>query len=137
MSIKFFIISMTTLLLLGLGFVLGLYFFIYQDQSNKSPEVAGPVTSEPVSLTFTLSAPDDNLLVFDPDILIAGKTSPHAFVILSTNQDDLSLETTSAGDFSTSIKLQPGLNFFKVTVFDEAGNSKEDNRTVYYSTEKI
>lgn len=126
------------LLILALGGA-GIYWF----NSNFNPAALTtlqnmiPVTSEPVSLTLNLSSPEDNSLVFSEDLLIQGKTSPKAVVILSTNSSDLLLEPTPQGDFSVSVKLQPGLNLLSINAFDQAGIQKTENRTIYYSEEKI
>ena len=104
---------------------------------NSSTSSYKPVTKEPVSLTLNLSAPEDNLLVFDSDLLIAGKTSPKANVIISLDEDNFALEANDRGDFSTTVKVKNGPNKITVSSFDNLGNKKEENRMVFYSTEKL
>lgn len=140
LSTKTFILAVLAILLSGLTFIAGLYYILnYQYQSsNISPLLSGsPVTSEPVSLTLNLTDPGDNLLTTSAAILVSGKTSPMGIVILNLNEDYSSLEATTGGDFSATLKLAGGVNKLKVTVFDSLGNSKTDTRTLYYSTEKI
>jgi hypothetical protein len=97
----------------------------------------GPVTSEPVSFSLNLSSPDDNLLVFSSDLLISGQAAPGAAVIISFEGEDLVVEPSKTGEFSLTAKLDEGINQFTVSAFDNNGNSKSENRTVYYSKEKI
>lgn len=96
-----------------------------------------PVTSAPVSLTLNLSNPDNDLLVFDSDLLIQGKTSPGATVIISSNEDDQVLEVNNQGEFSTTLILESGVNKLTVSSFDNSGSNKSEDRTIYYSKEKI
>jgi hypothetical protein len=121
--------------------VVGVLIFYLQKspemRSSNSTVSSSPVTSEPVSLTLNLSSPDDNLLVFDDNLLIQGKTSSKASVILSMDEEDSVTEPSPSGDFSATIKLRPGVNLLTVAVFDNNGASKSEERTVYYSEEKI
>ncbi len=133
----FFIISMLGIFITGLLILGGLYLFLNQETLKKQEVGISPVTSEPVSLTLNLSSPDDNLLVFEPDILIQGKTTPNSTVLLSAADKDIALDTTPDGNFSLTLKLVTGLNNLSLTVFDPQGNSKSEKRTVYYSQEKI
>ncbi|KKS64487.1 hypothetical protein A3A14_03890 [Candidatus Daviesbacteria bacterium RIFCSPLOWO2_01_FULL_43_38] len=133
----FFIISMLGIFITGLLVLGGLYLFLNQETLKKQEVGISPVTSEPVSLTLNLSSPDENLLVFEPDILIQGKTTPNSIVLLSATDKDIAVDTTPDGNFSLTLKLKQGLNNLNLTVFDPQGNSKSENRTVYYSTEKI
>ncbi len=126
------------LLILGSGGAV-IYYFYNQinSQSTTSLQNFSPVTQEPVSLTLNLSSPDDNSLVFSEDLLIQGKASPKTVVILSTNTQDYLLEPNKQGDFSITVKLQEGLNLLSVNAFDNLGNNKSENKTIYYSEEKI
>lgn len=132
-----FIVSMLAILVFSTGLLLALYFYINQNPSGVNFAQSEPVTREPVSLIFNLSSPDDNLLTFDSDLLVTGKTSPGSVIIISLNDDDQSLEVSSQGDFSTTLKLQPGVNSLTIASFDLLGNSKSEERTIYYSKEKI
>lgn len=133
-----FVISMVIILLAGLAGAFGLNFLVNpQTAAQKLNILNQPVTSKPVSLTLNISSPDDNLLVFDSDLLIQGTTMPNNIVILSLTDSDLNLQADKDGNFSTTLKLKSGVNQITVTTFDDQGNSKSDSRTVYYSTEKI
>lgn len=127
---------MLIVFLFGLGYLLGIYLIVNQPVRH-APQQMGPVTTKPVSLTLNLSNPDDNLLVFIPDLLVSGKTAPQAVVIISLETVDLALEASSKGDFSTTLKLQDGVNNLTVSVFDNQGNSKTESKLIYYSGEKI
>ena len=135
-SMKAIVFLIIILILAGAGY-LGYKYYLPAQKTPIALTAINPVTSKPVSLTLDLSSPDDNLLVFDPDILIQGKTIPAATVILSLDDTDQILPTDDQGNFSKTIKLQNGVNQFTVQVFDNLGNTKSESRTIYYSTEKI
>lgn len=139
LSTKTFILAILVILISGLTFIGGLYYILnYQYQKPTTSRLEdGPVTSAPVSLILNLNSPDDSLLTSDPDILVSGKSSPNAVVILNLNEDYSSLEANERGDFSATLKLIGGVNKLTLTAFDNLGNSKTENRTLYYSTEKI
>lgn len=96
-----------------------------------------PVTSEPVSLSLNINNPDNNLLVFESDLLISGKTSPNTTLVLSLDKEDWVGNIDNLGNFSDTAKLKEGVNHLVVTVFDSQGNSKSESRTIYFSKEKL
>lgn len=133
----FGIITMTTIyfyfnpeILENLPFQLSFQIFPQKEQSSLIS--SAPVTSEPISLSLNLSSPDNNLLVFDSDILVSGKTSSQATLILSLDEDDFAMEVDTSGNFSSTLKLKNGVNHLIVTVFDHQGNSKSESRTIYF-----
>ena len=137
-SLKNFIISHILILTTGLIFLGGLYYILnlqYKHSSNSF--VNGPVTSKPKSFTLTLNQPEDESLVFNPSILISGKTSPHMDVLISTDNNDWVIEAKSDGTFSQTLTLDEGVNNIKVVVFDQIGDTRETTRLVYFSKEKL
>lgn len=117
--------------------MLGIYYFEGNQINQPNISFGNPVTKEPVSLTLNLTSPDDNILVFDSNLLVQGTTSKDALVILSSNSDDQILKVSHRGEFSTTIKLQEGLNKFIISSSDATGLNKQESRTVYYSKDKI
>lgn len=97
----------------------------------------GPVTTIPASLTLEVSSPDDDLLTFNPAVIITGKTLPKLNVLVTTETQDLVVESKSDSSFSADLALTDGVNEITIAVFDESGNTREIKRTVYYSKEKI
>lgn len=137
---KISIASVILLLLIATGYILSLKYLSVPPKGDKNGlygSTGQPVTREPISLTLNLNSPDDNLLVYSPNLLVQGKTLSNIVVILSQNQEDLILQSSLAGDFSTTITLAEGVNQFNVAVFDDKGNSKIESRTIFYAKEKI
>lgn len=136
LSPKFFIFSMLIIIATSVAGIAGLYYLL-NGRSSPAIMAPGPVTSKPVSLTLALNNPDDNILTFGPDLLIQGTTSPESTVLISTNSDDQIVQADAKGNFSSSIKVEEGVNQLNITAFDSLGNSKREDRTIYYSTNKL
>lgn len=134
---KIFIISLATILIVALTCLTGLYLFVNADYQPVSPFLSRPVTVEPISLTLNLSSPDDNLLTFDGDLLIQGKTTPKSTILLTTDEDNKVIDVDIQGNFSTVLELLSGLNKFTIISFDDRGNIKSENRTIFYSPDKL
>ena len=138
LSFKTFVFSQILILILGLGFVFGLNYFLNLNGFDNTYSLSkGPVTNQPKSLRLDLEQPDDNVLSFDSSIIVSGKTAPNTEVLISTNSDDLVLKSKPDGNFSTVVNLDEGVNKISVVVFDMRGDFRSQERTVFYSKEKI
>lgn len=138
LTFKQFIISQIIILVVGLSLSLGLYYILNQQRNDKSySSRGGPITTLPTSISLDLTSPDDNLLTFSSALLFSGKTLPHASVLISSQTKDVAFEAKGDGSFSQTITLDEGVNKFNIVVFDNQGEQKIMERTVYYSKEKI
>lgn len=139
LSTKSFIISQILILVVSLIFLAGLYYLLnfYNQSAKLSSFQAGPVTRPPATLTLELSSPEENFLTFDPKILVSGKTLPYSQVLVSSNFNDFVTESKSDGRFSADFDLKEGINEITVAVFDKTGDQRAQNRTVYYSKERL
>lgn len=137
LSTKTFIISHIAILVSALIFFGGLYYILYQDKFQPAPLQYNPVTREPVSLFLEISNPEDEILVYEDNLIVSGKTGPDAAVIISTNESDIGLQSGKDGQFSRVFNLSPGTNIIEITSFDPEGNSKSQTKSVYYSEEKL
>lgn len=137
LSTKTFIISHIAILLSGLIFFGGLYYILYQEKFQPAQIDYNPVTKEPVSLFLEVSAPEDEILVYEDNIIISGKTCPDCTVIITSQNNDAGLQASKGGEFNKVFQLTPGANVVEITVFDPEGISKTVARSVYYSKEKI
>ena len=138
-------VSMTKLVVFGLTLILGIgaaaggYYYLNLQPSKPSSSLVTtkPVTKEPASLKLDLTSPDDDLLIFQDEVSVAGKTTPHSNILISSQTDDLVTESRADGSFSADFSLKPGVNEIQVVVFDASGDQRLANRTVYYSKERI
>jgi len=139
LSNKTFVISQLLILILGLAFIFGLNYLMNPiSKAAKSTSLSeGPVTSTPASLTLEVGSPDDELLVFNSNLIINGKTLPKLNVLISSDTEDLVVVSKSDGSFTADLTLSPGVNEISIVVFDDKGDQREIRRTIYYSKEKI
>lgn len=133
-----FFISQIFILIFGLIIIGGIYYILnIQYKSENKPFSNGPLTSAPKSLLLNLDHPEDNLLSFDGSILVSGKTAGNMEVLIFTDSENQVIKSKSDGSFSTEINLVEGENLIRVTVFDDRGDSRSSERTVFYSEEKL
>ncbi len=137
-SPKQFIISQILILTISLSFLFGLYYILnIQYQASSDPFLYGPVTSKPKTFTLNLNQPADETLYFQSQILISGKTAPGSEVLISTDTDNLVIKSKPDGSFSQSLNLDEGVNNIKVVAFDQTGDTRETEKVIYYSKEKL
>jgi len=84
-----------------------------------------------------LNNPDNDLLVFNKELEISGKTIPNSYVLVTNMSDDIVIKSRSDGSFSGEFELSDGVNEIKIISFDQNGEQKEVERAVYFSKEKI
>ncbi len=137
LSLGGFLFSQMMILIIGLAFLGGLFFILNPDFMASKSVYHSPVTNEPLSLYLDISNPEDELLIFDSSVVVSGKTSPNASVIISSKENDSGVSANVFGEWSKVFSLSPGLNILTISAFDEQGNSKTEKRTVYYSQEKL
>jgi hypothetical protein len=133
-----FIISQILLLIIGLIFISWLYFFL-QDESQDNKQFAGrgPLTAEPASLTLEVHSPMDDLLSFKSEVAISGITQKNSQVLLSSQAHDLVVKADASGNFSADFPLELGVNTVTIAVFDDTGDARTIEKSIYYSKEKI
>ncbi len=137
LSTKAFVISQILILLTGLFIFISLALFV-NDAPGKGPwQLRQPVTQEPKSFSLTINSPEDNLLVFEPTLLISGKTSPKTTLVISSPSQDYALLSLDNGDFSKSVVLKAGLNIITINAISDDGVIKQIKKIAYYSKEKI
>ena len=138
LSAKHFILSHLFILIAGLIFLSGLYYILnIQYQKPTSLFYGGPVTTSPKTLKIDLDQPDNDSLIFQSSILVSGRTAPLNEVLIFTDTQDLIIKSKKDGSFSTEINLDEGENKITAVVFDQIGDFRSSERSVYYSKEKL
>lgn len=135
---KHFILSQILILIISLVFLAGLYYILnIQYQPSSKPFLHGPVTTPPKTLRLDLDNPGDDSLSFQSSVIVSGQTAPLKDVLIFTDSQDLVIVSKKDGSFSTVLNLDEGVNKIKAVVFDATGDSRSEERTVFYSKEKI
>lgn len=134
---KGFILMPLLILLIGAGVGFGIYYYNNYYQKFETPFAKGPVTLPPKTLRLDLTQPQDDILSFQSSIEITGKTTPLTDVLISTETKDTLLKSEADGSFAAVLNLLEGVNIITTVVFDETGDNRSVEKTVYYSKEKI
>lgn len=77
---------------------------------------------------LTLSQPQDQLVVDNPEVVVDGKTDPEAKVMVN-NQ---SVGVSDKGEFNQVVRLSSEVNKITITVISKFGQKVEVERTVYF-----
>lgn len=96
-----------------------------------------PVSKEPTSFSLEINSPEDDLLSFDQNVVISGKTAPFATVIIVNGSFTTGFDAGSKGDFSKVFTLNEGPNSLYITAFDKTGTTKTVIKNIYYSKEAL
>ncbi len=139
---KEMIISVLVGLIFGLIIVYGVYTaqnsLSKPDQTTQKLE-ASPTTEEEHELDGNLSlhSPEDESIVSESTMTIAGTTIAHSYVVIFINDDESITTADESGNFSIEGELELGSNIIEVHVVDEDGNIIVKERTVIYTTKPL
>lgn len=132
-----FVISMVLVLVTGLIFLGGIYYFVNQDFLFKGPKYKDPVTTAPISLYLEVGAPETDSLSQANTVIVSGKTIPDAVVAIISPSENIIFSANGLGEFSKIFPLTAGLNPISIYVYDNKGNSKTENISVYYTSDPV
>lgn len=138
-SPSIFFLAMFLILITSLGGIFALNMQLNKDLKNSklySP-TNGPLTTAPKILSLEIQQPLNDTLTFESSTIVSGNTSPHATVLISVNDENTVIESQSDGSFSTVVDLDEGINQIIIAAFNDTGEEKQVERTVFYSEEKI
>lgn len=120
------------------GSILGLAvaFGIWRANQALSPrQTPTPTPLSQAQLELLLSEPEDNLVIAEDTVTVAGSFRAGATVAILYNLGEKIIEVGADGTFSESVELEAGANEITVVGFDENGESVEKTLTAVYSTE--
>lgn len=119
-----------------------LIFFLYQ-QTKAIPQGASnvieglPTPTPQGSVYLVIDEPKDESISDRRLIQIKGRANPDNLVIVSTNQEDAVVATTTDGKFSVSITIDAGTNKIVTRAIAPSGEEAIDTRIVTFSTEEF
>ncbi len=137
LSAKVFIISNLAILIFGLLFFAGLYYILYDFKFKQESQPYQPVTKEPTSFILEVGSPEDEILIFEDNIVVSGKTGPDSAVIISNQVNDAGLQADKNGQFSKVFPVAVGANLVEITAIDKDGSTRTVTKSIYYSQEEI
>lgn len=119
--------------------VAGAAFYFYQttkivsEKSTISAHVTPTETPKP-TIFLSINTPVNEEVVSSKTLIISGKTSYLATIVIVTNSDQLVLKPSSQGDFSTTVTLENDQNLIRIQALSPNGEIATVERTVTYST---
>ena len=132
-----FIATLFGLLVAGIAF----YFFqatkTVMPSDTKVISFTSPTLTPLPSIFLTLDRPKDEEVVTSKIMIISGKTSSSAVVVVMTDSREDVITPTSNGDFSTTVSIDDGQNIIEVTAISPNGESITIKKTVTYSQEEF
>lgn len=123
---------------IGITFGIVIAFGVWRISSNKpqpGTTESTPTASPSVGgLKTTLDKPEDGDVVDSNLTTVSGITKPLAWVTVSGEKGDYTVQAGGDGIFSQEIDLASGVNQIKVTSFDLNGNHDTQRLTIVYSS---
>ena len=123
--------------------VAGIAFYLFQatktvtPQNTKTISFSSPSPTPIPSVFLTLDRPKDEAVVNSKVLVISGKSTSNAVVVIMTDAFEDVITPSSAGDFSTTINLDEGQNVLEVISIAPNGESVAIKKTVTYSQEEF
>lgn len=102
---------------------------------KKVEEMITPTPAKEAGLSFT--SPENNSISNKDKIVVSGKSTPEAVIVVLYQDGEKILEADKEGNFSTEITLVGGSNEIKVSSFGKDGSESAKTLTVVYSTVEI
>lgn len=128
--------------LLGL-LVAGIAFYLFQTTktipatSTKTISFASPTPKSSPSVSLILDRPKDEEVIDTKVLVVSGKTSSDAVVIVITDSSEDVITPSASGDFSTTVNLDEGQNILEIISIAPNGESVTSKKTVTYSREEF
>lgn len=128
--------------LLGL-LVAGLAFYAFQatktitPNNTKTISLVSPTPTSIPSVFLTVDRPKDEQVVNSKVLVVSGKTTNSAVVIVITDSLDDVIAPSLTGDFSMTVNLDEGQNVVEIISIAPNGESVRIKKTVTYSQEEF
>ena len=138
------IILSSVAILVGLV-VAGIAFYFYQmtktvDESEEEKQVTTKTEPTPTpdrNLFLSVTSPRDEEVVTKKTIIISGKTTADATIVITSETDDEVVKPSRNGDFSVTQTLSDGANLLQITAIFPNGEEKRITKTVSYTSENF
>lgn len=123
--------------------VAGLVFFAFQatktitSNNAKTISFASPTPTPVPSVFLTVDRPKDEEVVNSKILVVSGKTTSNAVVIVITDSSEDVITPSISGDFSTTVNLSEDQNVLEIIAIAPNGESIRIKRTITYSQEEF
>lgn len=101
-----------------------------QDQTLPTPLPSSKSTPKPGALKLTIASPQDNAVINNNTIKLAGAAKTGSLLSITGGKEDVVEEVAGDGTFIIDLKLNEGENSLVVTAFDQSGIKDTVNLSV-------
>ncbi|KKR30830.1 hypothetical protein A2715_01875 [Candidatus Woesebacteria bacterium RIFCSPHIGHO2_01_FULL_39_32] len=130
-------------IVVGVGVGIAVAFGIWRANSalkTNLPELPSLLqkqspTEVPSEFKITLSQPEQNDVISESPVTVAGITKPASTIVILGETEDYVLETDNQGSFSQEVELTSGVNQILIAAYDAASENTQSKLTIVYSSE--
>lgn len=122
--------------------VAGVAFYLYQStktisktQTQNQKSLITPSPAKAQTVILSIDTPRDEDVTDKKTVIISGKTSPDAIVVITTGIGDQVINPVSNGSFSATVTIDNGENLIEITAITPNGQETKVMRTITFSTE--
>lgn len=123
--------------------VAGLTFYLFQAAKTVTPNhtktisFVSPAPTSIPSVFLTVDRPKDEEVVTSKILVVSGRSTSNAVVIVITETSEDVMAPAENGDFSTTVNLDEGQNVLEIISIAPNGESVRIKKTVTYSQEEF
>ena len=123
--------------------VAGIAFYAFQStktvapSSTKTISIVSPSPTPNPTIFLTVDRPKDEEVVNNKILVISGKTSSNAVVIVIADSFEDVITPALNGDFATTVNIDDGQNALEIISIAPNGESIRIKKTVTYSQEEF
>ena len=124
-------------IVLGLIVAFGVFRINSKLSANKKADPMASPTPQAGTIgefKIVLDKPENADVITEDSVTVSGLTKPLAWVTLSGESGDFTIQSDSTGVFSQAVDLTPGVNQIKATAFNPAGSQSATGVLVVYSS---
>ena len=127
-------------LTLGLIITYGVYRARISLQRPAKTAPSSPIPEEtkpsPAETNLSITSPEDEQVVGQPNLTVAGTTIPDSFVVVFVNEQNYITTADESGNFSVEVKLTETANLIQIHAINEDGRITIKKRSVVYMPEE-
>ncbi|MBI2613298.1 MAG: hypothetical protein HYW62_00780 [Candidatus Levybacteria bacterium] len=123
--------------------VAGIAFYLFQatktitPNNTKTVSFTSPTPTPVPSVFLTVDRPKDEEVVNAKVLVVSGRTTANAVVIVITETSEDVITPAENGDFATTVNLDEGQNVLEIISIAPNGESIRLKKTVTYSQEEF
>lgn len=118
-------------------------FFLYESAKpativeTKEPQKISKLAPTSAEIALLITEPKNESITTKRSITVKGETKPTNTIIISSNEEDVTVSPTADGTFAATVTIDAGVNKLIITAIDPDGNSQKETRIVSFTAEEF